>query len=153
MSVSQSEIERAFDNDPALRMRLHPEEFVGYRHYAQLLARLTSRWENVPLTSVHVLDIRVQILQAMLADEHDIRGLDMFRLQRTYYAHLRSATLRLAQQTLHMYLDDQFEDAFMRETLRPDHYRRFCDGGIRCEDVLREDPKIFIPGIAGLGRS
>ena len=154
MVVTEAEIERAYRNDMSLRTRLTADEWRKYLHYAKLLARYSSRWATDLMSSICVIDARVQILQQMLRDGHDIEGVDMFALLRTYQGHLVWAREHLGRPITPELQEEigAFEDAFMSETLRPDLYRRFLQLDLRCQDAIRIDPKIFVPGIAGFGR-
>ena len=155
MTVTPEEIERAYRNDMSLRMRLRPEEWRAYLWYSRHLATLSTRWAQDLLTSTHILDARIQLLQIMLHKGHDIDGVNMFALLDAYKTQLQW-TWEYFNQTPTPELEDEViscEVAFMQETLRPDHFQQFLTVELRCEHVLRSDPKIFVPVITGLGRA
>lgn len=152
MTVTAQEIEQAYRNDMSLRVLTY-EEWCIYLEYATRLAVISERWVHDLLTSVHIIDTRVQLLQQMLRDGHDIHGVNMFSLLAAYNAQLQWTH---AQPTQPPPLETQgavsaFEVSFMRETLRPDHFEQFMAANLRCGSILRADPKIFVPGITGFG--
>ena len=77
----------------------------------------------------------------------------MFALVASYSAQLQWTWERLSQPQTPTAQEEvvTFEISFMRETLQPVHFKQFEALELRCEYVLRTDPKIFVPGIAGLG--